>query len=83
MKAPMILNIDIEGMEIEILEDIDFIKYRPMVIIVEMIPYKATLVVGQKNQKILDFMYKNGYTEYAYTGINSIFIDGNKLKDFE
>lgn len=73
--APRILNLDIEGMEMEILRSIDFAAYRPMVMIVEMIPYAKHLVVGQKNQDILQFMQSRGYVEYAFTGINSIFLD--------
>lgn len=73
--APRILNLDIEGMEMEILRSIDFESYRPTVMIVEMIPYSRQLVVGQKNEGILQFMQQQGYVEYAFTGINSIFLD--------
>ena len=73
--APKILNLDIEGMEMEILRSIDFAKYRPAAMIIEMIPYAKQLVAGQKNQEILRFMAEKGYVEYAFTGINSIFLD--------
>ena len=73
--APKILNLDIEGMEMEILRSIDFDKYRPTAMIIEMIPYSKQLVAGQKNQEILRFMQEKGYVEYAFTGINSIFLD--------
>mgnify|MGYP000624144786 FL=1 len=43
--------------------------------IIEMIPYSKQLVAGQKNQEILRFMQEKGYVEYAFTGINSIFLD--------
>ena len=68
--APKILNLDIEGMEMEILRSIDFAKYRPTTMIIEMIPYSK-----QKNPEILRFMQEKGYVEYAFTGINSIFLD--------
>lgn len=73
-RAPTILNIDIEGYEIEILNSIDFKRYKPLIIICEMIPYDTSLVVGTKNTEIIDFMKEKGYVEYAFTGINSIFI---------
>lgn len=79
-KVPVILNIDIEGMELEILKSIDFSKYRPLVIILEMIPYSTKLPVGNRNIELLDFMQNVGYAEYAFSGINSIFIDLNKYK---
>ena len=83
-KAPEILNIDIEGMELTVLKMTDFEKFRPLIVICEMIEYKNGLTVGQKNKEIIDFMNKNDYEEFAFTGINSIFIDrrvsGGKLK---
>lgn len=74
-KAPDIMNIDIEGMEFAILKMTDFKKFRPLVIICEMIDYKNGLTVGKKNQEIVDLMHDNDYEEFAFTGINSIFID--------
>ena len=53
----------------------DFEKFRPMIIICEMIEYRRGLTVGEKNQEILDFMRSKDYEEFAFTGINSIFID--------
>ena len=78
---PVILNIDIEGKELEILYSIDFKKYRPLIIIVEMIPYKPCLIVDEKNNKITEYMREQNYVEYAFTGINSIFIDSKKLRE--
>ncbi|MDE5770019.1 MAG: FkbM family methyltransferase [Ruminococcus sp.] len=74
-KTPDIMNIDIEGMELVVLKMTDFEKFRPLVIICEMIEYKNGLTVGEKNREIIDFMQKNDYEEFAFTGINSIFID--------
>lgn len=74
-KAPDILNIDIEGMELTVLRMMDFARYRPHIIICEMIEYRSTLTVGEKNQEILEFMRSVGYEEFAFTGINSIFVD--------
>lgn len=74
-KAPDILNIDIEGMELAVLKMTDFEKFRPLVIICEMIEYRNGLTVGEKNQEIIDFMHGKNYEEFAFTGINSIFID--------
>ena len=78
-KAPTILNIDIEGSEFNILKTIDFNAWRPLIIIVEMIPYQLGLVTENKNKEILEFMKKNNYTEYAFTGINSIFLDKGQI----
>lgn len=78
-KAPEILNVDIEGMELEVLNMIDFNSFRPLIIICEMIEYKSTFGIPEKNQEIIRFMEEHGYSEYAFTGINSIFIDRQAL----
>lgn len=78
--APTFMNVDIEGKDLEILKSIDFEAHRPLVISVEMIPYRTHLVVGEKNQDVLDWMAEKDYIEYAFTGINSIFIDKRKLR---
>lgn len=80
-KTPTILNIDIEGKDIDILKSIDFEKYRPLIVITEMIEYKPELVVGMKNQNILEYMSGIDYIEYAFTGINSIFLDKSVIKE--
>jgi len=80
-KAPTLLNIDIEGKEEDILRSIDFTICRPAVIVCEMIPYipNHLLAALQKNQTIPEIMRQNDYIEYAFTGINSIFIDKKRL----
>lgn len=79
-EAPTFLNIDIEGMEFDVLQEIDFKKIRPKVMIVEMIEYSMMIHAGSRNQRILDYMKKNNYIEYAFTGINSIFVDASVWK---
>lgn len=78
-KAPTVLNLDIEGREMDILESFDFTRYRPLILIIETIPYRRHLVVGEKNNEIVEFMRSKGYTEYAFTGINSIFLDQRQV----
>lgn len=77
--APVFLNVDIEGRDVDILRSIDFEAHRPLVISVEMIPYRPSLVVGEKNREVLALMAQNDYVEYAFTGINSIFVDKRRL----
>lgn len=80
-KAPDIMDIDIEGTELEVLRSTDFEKFRPAVIICEMISYRKGLTVGEKNSEILSFMKSAGYEEFAFTGINSVFIDSRRTKE--
>lgn len=79
-KAPTFINMDLEGSEMEILHGFDFNRYRPLLFIIETIPYRPnTLVLNEKNDDIVKFMESQGYMEYAFTGVNSIFIDVNQL----
>jgi hypothetical protein len=77
---PTILNIDIEGKEIEIINSIDFSECRPMFIVAEMISYGVALTHKSKNNTLFQLLVENGYEEYAFTGINSIFIDAKQTK---
>lgn len=79
-EAPTILNIDIEGNELSIIKSFDLSIYRPLIIVTEMIPYSKKLVVGDKNEEIVKFLKDKNYIEYAFTGINSIFIDNDKFE---
>ena len=78
-QTPTVINLDIEGKEMEILNSIDFTRHRPLIMIIETIPYRRHLVVGEKNQAVIDFMKAQNYTEYAFTGINSIFVDQQQI----
>jgi len=76
-----LLSIDAEGIDIDILTAIDYNQFRPKTIIVEAIDYDPGLVVGQKRTDIISIMKQKGYQEFAFTGINSVFIDPNLFND--
>ncbi|WP_019007111.1 FkbM family methyltransferase [Cohnella laeviribosi] len=79
-KAPTILSIDIEGKDLEIIKSIDFENDRPVIIVIEMIEYDPlNLAYQSKNQEIIKFLKAKDYDEYAFTGINSIFVDKQYL----
>lgn len=80
--SPTILNIDIEGNDLEVLNSINFDRYRPLIVITEMIEYKTHLVVGKKNKMIFEYMESKNYVEYAFTGINSVFLDKIQLERY-
>ena len=73
-KAPTILSIDLEGLEESILTQMDLEKCKPWIIILENIPYTPLLSIDQREFKCADYLESAGYTEYAFTGINSIFV---------
>lgn len=76
--VPTIVSLDVEGLEMDILKSTNFEKYRPYIFIIETIEYREKISVTNKRNDIIDFMQKNDYVEYAFTGVNSIFIDKRK-----
>ena len=81
-KAPVILNLDIEGLEMQILQSMNLEQYRPLFIIIEMIPYSKKLTAGIKDAELLKYLESENYIEYAFTGINSVFIDKFQYEKF-
>lgn len=81
-KAPTVLSIDLEGIEEQILGQIDYENYAPWIIILENIPYTPLLSAGQREYKCVEFLKQHGYVEYAFTGINSIFIRQAVVEEF-
>ena len=80
-KAPEICSIDIEGKEMEILQSIDFMRFRPLLISIEMIEYSNKIAINRKRMDIYNYMISKNYAEYAFTGVNSIFVDAIALKE--
>ena len=74
-----ILLIDLEGIEEEVLKQINFTKYKPWIII-ENISYHSTLSIDEREYKGKSLLDQYGYTEYAFTGINSIFLRKDVVK---
>ena len=82
-EPPMLVNIDVEGNELELLRDLGLEQKKPLIIIVETIPYDPSIKVNRKNEEIIAYMESMGYIEYAFTGINSIFVDAKRLSEEE
>lgn len=80
-EPPILVSVDVEGSELQILEGLNLKENRPVVVIVETIPYSSTLKVGKKKSEIVEYMATLGYAEYAFTGINSIFVDTKRISD--
>lgn len=69
---PNFISIDVEGLDLQILQTIDFNKYKPEVFCIE------TLSHGEnnkefKNSAIISFLESKGYFIYADTYINTVF----------
>jgi FkbM family methyltransferase len=75
--APNFLSIDTEGLDLGILETMDFERYRPDVICVE------TLKLGgdHVDLEILRFLESKRYSARGATFVNTIFIDDRHLSE--
>ena len=69
--APTFVSIDAEGIHLDLLQAIDYERYRPMVICVE------TLISGttRKTPEVAEFMTSQGYVERGGSFVNGIFAD--------
>ena len=72
-KHPNFISIDVEGLDLEILQSLDFVKYKPEVICVETITFGYLNNNEKKINSIQEFMLSKDYAVYADTHINTIF----------
>ncbi|WP_167632351.1 FkbM family methyltransferase [Mariprofundus ferrooxydans] len=75
--APDFVSLDVEGMDVEILQSIDFARFRPTVFCVETITYSRG-GGGKKLTVIDEIMAEHGYLKYADTYINTIYVLQNR-----
>lgn len=68
-----LLNIDVEGLEVEVLETLNIPELSPSCIIVETLTYNR-LSPGAKRLESIEFLTQRGYKHVADTYLNSIFI---------
>ena len=70
-RCPDFLSVDVEGIDLEILQAMDFERFRPVVICVETIDFYTQA----KQSDVIDFLRAKGYRVQADTVINTIFVD--------
>lgn len=75
--APDFLTLDVEGLDFEIINSINFSKYRPIVICVETLTFTENNT-EEKITSIIELLESEGYLAYADTYINTIFVDRKK-----
>lgn len=68
-KEILFLSIDVEGLDKEILENIDFSKYKPLIISIE----PSDFFIPDNTKKIIDIMNNNNYILTSTTDVNLIF----------
>lgn len=73
---PDLLNIDTEGLDLEILNSADFSNSKPKVICAETAEYSPT-GSGRKRGDFISLVESKGYYAYADTNLNTIFVERN------
>ena len=76
---PTIVSIDVEGLDLEILQTMDFKKARPSILCVETLSYSESRQ-EIKDANITCLMTSHGYFLYADTYINSIYVDRERWR---
>jgi FkbM family methyltransferase len=71
-ECPNFISLDVEGLDLHILQRLNFSLYSPQVFCIETLEYKDDNLEG-KNEAIISFMKEKGYFIYADTYINTIF----------
>lgn len=69
-----LVSLDVEGLNEEIVESLDLIKFRPKVLCIETLTFSSGNL-GSKITPITEKLLANGYYPYADTYLNTIFID--------
>ena len=69
-----LLNVDVEGLDLEVLKSLDFDQFRPRMIVVEILGYELE---NYRSEPIFEHLSANCYRLVAYTHMNAIFIDRN------
>jgi hypothetical protein len=72
-RTPNLVSLDVEGLDLAILNQWDFSKYRPDVFCIETLTFTQNKT-ERKLAEIVDFMAAHGYLSYADTYINTIFV---------
>lgn len=70
---PNFISLDVEGLDLEILQSLNFDKYKPEVICVETVTFGYLDNSEEKIAGISEFMHSKGYITYADTHINTIY----------
>jgi FkbM family methyltransferase len=73
-REPILMSIDIEGLDFEVLSTLNLKKYRPPIVCIETLKYSETRE-ETKDARIAQLMSENGYFVYGDTYINTIFVD--------
>jgi FkbM family methyltransferase len=70
---PDLLTIDVEGLDFEIIQSIDFSTSFPKIMCLETAEY-SPIGAGKKREDLMNYVCEKGYSLYADTNLNSIYV---------
>jgi FkbM family methyltransferase len=70
-RTPLYLSVDIEGLDVDVLQDMDFTKYRPAIVQAEPSDHH----LPNNSRHMVDLLESRGYVLVAKTSVNQIFVD--------
>jgi FkbM family methyltransferase len=73
--APNLFSIDVEGLDLAILESLDFTRFRPQVFCVETLVYGTSQLLVE----IFELMRANDYSVRGGNFVNTVFVDAAAL----
>lgn len=73
LSAPNLISIDVEGLDFEIIQSLNFKENGPDIICIETVSYEGNNF-GKKDIHLIEYIKSHGYTNYADTYINTIFL---------
>jgi FkbM family methyltransferase len=73
---PDLVSIDVEGLDLPLLQTLDFSRFRPAVLCVETLVYGTNL----QREPTLELLRGHGYAVRAGTFVNTIFVDEQRLR---
>ena len=76
---PFFMSIDVEGLDLEILHQINFSMYRTLLIVSETLTFDPS-TGGKKISAISDFLVSQNYFVFADTRCNTIFVDSQRFQ---
>ncbi len=76
-KTPEVFSIDIEGLDLAVLNTMDFDKYHPMMIIAELVAWGSKV---QEGDEIVNFLTQKGYHCLYRNNTNGVFVT-NEYRD--
>lgn len=72
-KGVNLISLDVEGLDFDIVSEFDFSAFQPEVFCIETLRYQEDGTL-KKNEDLIRLMRRQGYTVYADTYMNTIFV---------